>query len=85
MLHHGGRERRVRLSVGFRNEVWLQADEMIQIDINDDEAGVLREILASDLSELGYEIANTDSKDFRDVLKTRQDLLRRGLGQLPSA
>ena len=58
---------------------------MIQIDISNNEASVLREILASDLSELGYEIANTDAKDFRDQLKTKQGLLRRVLGQLPEA
>ena len=58
---------------------------MIQLDIDDNEAGVLRQILASDLSELGYEIANTDAKDFRDKLKSKQGLLRRVLGQLPEA
>ena len=55
---------------------------MIQLDIDSNEAGILRDILASDLSELGYEIANTDAKDFRDLLKTKQGLLRRVLGQL---
>mgnify|MGYP003572231207 FL=1 len=54
----------------------------IALDLNDEDAGILREVLESAQSELGYEIANTDSKDYRDKLKRRQVLLQRVLGQL---
>jgi len=56
---------------------------MIQLDISDEEAGTLREVLESAVSDLGYEIGNTDAKDYRDGLKAKQALLRRVLEQLP--
>ena len=58
---------------------------MIQININEEQAGLLREILANDLSDLGYEIANTDGKDYRDQLRAKQELLRQVLEQFPEA
>jgi hypothetical protein len=57
---------------------------MIQLDIEEDDVGVLREVLASARSELGYEIANTDAYDYRQELKNRQALLARVLSQLES-
>ena len=47
--------------------------------------GAFREILDSNLSELGDEIAKTDSKDYRERLHLRQDLLKRVLAQLEEA
>lgn len=58
---------------------------MLQLDIDDTEVPMLREILASDLSELGYEIANTDSQEFREQLRQKQRLLKRVVGQLGDA
>jgi hypothetical protein len=57
---------------------------MIQLDIEEDDVGVLREVLESARSELGYEIANTDAYDYRQELKNRQALLARVLSQLES-
>jgi hypothetical protein len=58
---------------------------MPRLDISDQDAPMLREILDSTRSELRYEISNTDSKDFRDQLRVKQDLLERLLAQLADA
>ncbi len=58
---------------------------MAQLDLDSNEAAVLRETLESAVSELGYEIANTDSKDYRDKLKDKQALLKRLIGDLGGA
>ena len=51
-------------------------------ELDEKEVVLLRETLASDLSDLGYEIANTDSKDYRDDLKEKQKALKRIVEQL---
>lgn len=48
---------------------------MIHLDLTDAEADILKEALQSMLKNLSYEIADTDSKDFRDGLKARRDVL----------
>lgn len=55
---------------------------MLQLDLSPDEATALRETLESVLSDLRYEINNTDSYDYRETLKTKQDHLERVLGKL---
>ena len=55
---------------------------MPRLEFSDQDAPMLREILDSTRSDLRYEIANTDSKDFRDQLRVKQDLLERLLAQL---
>ena len=55
---------------------------MILLELDEKEVVLLRETLASDLSDLGYEIANTDSKDYRDDLKEKQKALKRIVEQL---
>ena len=42
---------------------------MPQLDLTDAQAACLRQVLESYLSDLSTEIADTDSKDFRDGLK----------------
>jgi hypothetical protein len=54
----------------------------IRLDLEPEDADALREVLASDLSELGYEIANTDGHDFKEKLKAKQRFLRRILERL---
>lgn len=44
----------------------------MQIDLTAEEVRMLGDILESYLSELRMEIADTDSKDFRETLKTRK-------------
>ncbi|MEJ2087330.1 MAG: hypothetical protein P8Y69_02375 [Gammaproteobacteria bacterium] len=48
---------------------------MIHLDLTEAEADILKEALQSMLKNLSYEIADTDSKDFRDGLKARRDVL----------
>ena len=48
---------------------------MIELDLTREECEVLLETLESDLSDLRMEIADTDSLDFRDMLKGRKAVL----------
>jgi hypothetical protein len=50
---------------------------MRPIEIDSHEAKTLLETLESVVSDLGYEIANTDAKDFRDGLKEKRARLQR--------
>jgi hypothetical protein len=47
----------------------------MMIELNIEEAKILKEALTSQVSELGMEIADTDRKDFRDHLKRRKMIL----------
>jgi len=55
---------------------------MPRLDLTTEEARALREVLDHHLSELRMEIADTDSKDFRDGLKASKDALLRIQGKL---
>jgi hypothetical protein len=48
---------------------------MAQIELNREKVEILQEILRSHLSELRMEIANTDTKDFREFLRKRIEFL----------
>jgi hypothetical protein len=48
---------------------------MLTMQLNVKETEVLTEALTSYLSELRMEIADTDSKDFRDHLKGNEEIL----------
>jgi hypothetical protein len=50
--------------------------DVVQIQLSETEAVVLREILASYLSDLRMEIADTDSMDFREGLKKKEVFLK---------
>ena len=56
---------------------------MIELKLSADESRVLREVLESYLSDLRMEIANTNSFDFRSMLKAEEEVLNKLLGQLP--
>lgn len=47
------------------------------IDITSEEAGMLREVLESYLSDLRMEISNTENMSFREELKKREELLKK--------
>ncbi len=49
---------------------------MIHLEISEHERQVLCDVLKTQLSDLSYEIANTDNKGFRDQLKARRDALQ---------
>ncbi len=55
---------------------------MIQLDLNDSEKNLLIEALESYLSDLRYEIADTDSQDYREKLKEKKTALEKTLGFL---
>ena len=49
---------------------------MVRIELTDEEAVTLREVLTSYLGDLRMEVANTDSMDFRESLKQTEVLLK---------
>lgn len=51
----------------------------MQVDLSGEEREILRTVLESYLSDLRMEIADTDSKDFREMLKQRKDVVRKVL------
>jgi len=55
---------------------------MAQLDLSTEDAGALLETLESVLSELRYEINNTDAHDFKEQLRGKKDALERVLEQL---
>lgn len=55
---------------------------MLQLDLNDAEKTYLIEVLESYLSDLRYEIADTDSQDFRERLKEKKAALEKILTAL---
>lgn len=55
---------------------------MIQLDLTPEEARILAEILESDHSDLRMEIADTDSLDFREMLKRRKAVLAKAIAGL---
>jgi hypothetical protein len=55
---------------------------MIRLGLTPNEASALKEILASYLSDLRMEIADTDSMAFREGLKQRELFLKRLIDEL---
>ena len=55
---------------------------MPNLELTEDEIKTLAEILESAVSDLGYEIANTDSMDYRDGLKAKKATAVAILGRL---
>ena len=50
---------------------------MINLELNDQELLILKETLQSFLSDLSYEISNTDLQDYRKQLKARRVVLEK--------
>ena len=48
---------------------------MVHLDLEENEARLLSEFIESALSNLSYEISDTDTKEFRDTLKAKRDVL----------
>jgi hypothetical protein len=55
---------------------------MVRIEFTSEEAESLREILDNYLSDLRMEIVDTDSHDYREMLKKRRDFVARTITQL---
>jgi hypothetical protein len=58
-------------------------DSMIQFNLTDDEASILRQALSTYLSDLRMEIADTDQQEFRDRLKQEEVVVKKILETLP--
>ena len=58
---------------------------MTQLDLTKEEKDILTEILENDLSDLRMEIADTDSLDFREMLKKQKEVLKKALETLRQA
>jgi len=58
---------------------------MIQLDLTPMEAGILREILESNLRELLLEIAHSDHADYKEKLRRRAGVVETFLAKLPVA
>ena len=55
---------------------------MIRLELSGEDAQTLAAAIESQLSDLRYEISNTDSLDFRETLKKKKAALIRVLEQL---
>ena len=49
---------------------------MAQIELTDQEAELLRNVLEEYVSDLRMEVSNTDNMDFREALKEKERILR---------
>lgn len=49
--------------------------QMVDIELTQNEANLLREILQTHLSELTFEIAFTHNKEFTELLKKKRDFM----------
>lgn len=52
------------------------------IQLAEEEAEALRSVLEEYISELRMEVANTDSMDFREDLKRKEEILKALVGRL---
>ena len=55
------------------------------VELTDDEARTLRDMLEAFLPELKYEAARTESRELRHILLERQSLVERLVELLPGA
>jgi len=55
---------------------------MIELDLSEAEARILAETIEAVLSDLRMEIADTDSMDYREMLKGHKQALQKVLEQL---
>jgi hypothetical protein len=54
----------------------------VQLQLDNDQAAVLQDVLESTLGDLRMEISNTDNAQFRRGLRAREDTLRTILAEL---
>ena len=55
---------------------------MPEINLTDEELGLLRELIDMSYRDLRQEIVDTDTSTFKDQLKTREHVLQALLGKL---
>ena len=54
----------------------------MQINLTEEEAAMLKEILTNTLSEIRFEISNTERMTFREQIKEREALVKKILDDL---
>lgn len=57
---------------------------MVTVELTQEDAYVLKDVLETVLSDIRMEICDTDSVDFRDGLKREKNALQRLISQLQS-
>jgi hypothetical protein len=60
----------------------MQGAAMVNLELTNDERTILSEILDSELTELRGEICDTDRLSYREMLKEREQLIRRLMGKI---
>ncbi len=73
-VHYGRNMHRNDGEAAFRLR---RGNKVINLELNDEESLILNETLESFLSDLSYEISNTDLKKFREQLKARRVVLEK--------
>lgn len=63
--------------VGYKFNQLTENILMIHIDLNEQEREILDKALQSYLSDLSYEISDTDDMDFRENLKAKRSVLEK--------
>jgi hypothetical protein len=58
---------------------------MVRIELSDEQARTLRDMMESWLGDLRMEVSSTDQKDWRDALKAREALLKEVIQQLSTS
>ena len=58
---------------------------MMNVEVRKEEVGVLTEALESYLSDLRFEILDTDKRAFRESLKMKEDVLKTVVERLKAA
>ena len=61
---------------------WFQEGHMVTLSLTEKERMMLADVVENYLSELRMEIGDTDSKDYRDMLKLRKEILVKILSTL---
>lgn len=57
----------------------------LHLDLTDEEQQILKEVLESDLPDLRMEIRETDNREFRAMLKNKEQVLGKILAALTPA
>lgn len=55
---------------------------MLHLDLTPEEEGILSELLDAAIEELRGEIRDTDNRDYRNMLKARESVLKKLMAEL---
>jgi len=55
---------------------------MIRVDLTEEERDILYNMLSNYVSDLRMEIADTDRKDYRDIIRQQKDILKKVMNAL---